>query len=149
MPISSLPQAIRDGFEVHEWRHATAILETDFPGEWKDLCEVLSVFRLRGSYITKGGGEKSDVSEWFDKHLYKEGELPMSECADVVVEVLGGNVSQVYTGCERIKVVVVDWDNAEASKDASFAWLVPHTPLSRMPKVTRIAVSACQSSSRS
>jgi hypothetical protein len=69
MPISSLPQAIRDGFEVHEWRHATAILETDFPGEWKDLCEVLSVFRLRGSYIAKGGGNKSDVSKWFDKHL--------------------------------------------------------------------------------
>lgn len=73
----------------------------------------------------------------------------MSNCADVVVEVLGGNVSQVYTGCESIKVVVVDWDNAEASKDASFAWVVPRTPLSRMPKATKIAVSACQGSLRS
>lgn len=72
MPISSLPKAILDCFEVHEWRHATAILATDFPGEWKDLCAVLSAFRLRGSYITKGGGNKSDVSKWFDKHLNQE-----------------------------------------------------------------------------
>jgi hypothetical protein len=56
MPITALPKTIQDHFEIYEWRHATAILETDFPSEWADLCAVLPKFRLCNSYIVKGAG---------------------------------------------------------------------------------------------
>jgi hypothetical protein len=32
MSINSLPAFLRENYEVHEWKHATAILEHDFPG---------------------------------------------------------------------------------------------------------------------
>ena len=119
MPISSLPQAIRDGFEVHEWRHATAILETDFPGEWKDLCEVLSVFRLRGSYIAKGGGNKSDVSKWFDKHLNQERGWVEKEFDTVFVVDGDKRESPTHSvDCFRNRVALeIEWNNKDPFYD--------------------------------
>jgi hypothetical protein len=32
---------IQEKFEIHEWRHATAILKSDFPTEFSDICDVL------------------------------------------------------------------------------------------------------------
>ena len=51
MPINALPHKIQNDFEIHEWRHATAILERDFPNEWGDVCDVLSRFKLCKSYL--------------------------------------------------------------------------------------------------
>jgi hypothetical protein len=67
MAISSLPEFIRENYEVHEWKHATAILEHDYPVEWQDIIDVLTGFRLRKSYIAIGGGNKSDVAGVLDK----------------------------------------------------------------------------------
>lgn len=33
MAIENIPALLRERFEIHEWRHATAILENDFPQE--------------------------------------------------------------------------------------------------------------------
>jgi len=62
VPLDALPQGIRDNYEVHEWRHACAVLREDFPSEWQDLIEVLGAFTLRRSDIAVGGGNKSRVS---------------------------------------------------------------------------------------
>src|ERR1051326_3981597 len=67
MAISSLPEFICENYEVHEWKHATAILEHDYPVEWQDIIDVLTGFRLRKSYIAIGGGNKSDVAGVLDK----------------------------------------------------------------------------------
>lgn len=55
MGIELLPQYIRDNYEVHEWKHACAILKQDFPNEWKDVIEVLTNFHFRRSWLTVGG----------------------------------------------------------------------------------------------
>src|SRR5439155_2250309 len=68
---SKLPVFIRKNYELHEWRHATAILRTDFSGEWDDLVSLLTRFRLRHSAISKGGGRKSEVSGLIDAFLYE------------------------------------------------------------------------------
>ncbi|MEO0964753.1 MAG: BglII/BstYI family type II restriction endonuclease [Planctomycetota bacterium] len=73
MSVELLPQVIRDRFEVHEWKHACAILSADFPDEWRDLCDLLSQFRLCQSWITTPGGRKSKVSEHIDSYLYDRG----------------------------------------------------------------------------
>jgi hypothetical protein len=68
-----LPRFILDHYECHEWKHATAILTQDFPSEWSDLVDLLTSFRLRKSWITKGGGNKSELSSFVDSYLGKRG----------------------------------------------------------------------------
>ena len=55
------PKELRDRYELHEWKHACAILKHDFREEWRDLIDMLSTFRLKKSWIVKGGGSKSDL----------------------------------------------------------------------------------------
>ena len=62
--MSDFPKFVEDNDEVHEWRHAVAILKTDFAKEFAEICDVLSRFRLRKSWIEVGGGRKSQVSEF-------------------------------------------------------------------------------------
>ncbi|MCP4494559.1 MAG: hypothetical protein GY820_45755 [Gammaproteobacteria bacterium] len=59
-----------ENYEVHEWKHACAILKEDFPQEWSDILAVLLDFQLYKSWITKPGGRKSKVSAYIDKFLY-------------------------------------------------------------------------------
>jgi len=68
--IARIPKAIRDKWEIHEWRHASAILENDFPTEWAELLQVLGKFQLLRSAVQKPGGRKSPISEQLDSSLY-------------------------------------------------------------------------------
>ena|ERR1700730_5107127 len=71
MGINLLPQFIRSHYEVHEWKHACAILKGDYPNEWKDIVDVLTQFRLCMSWINVGGGNKTKVSNAIDDFLYQ------------------------------------------------------------------------------
>ncbi len=73
MGLELLPEFIRDNYEVYEWKHACAILNHDFPSEWKDITELLTQFRLKKSWITAAGGRKSQVSENIDHFFYSRG----------------------------------------------------------------------------
>lgn len=73
MSINYLPKFIRQNYEVHQWRHAVAILRQDFPDEFKDICDVLQKFRLWKSHIVVGGGSKSKVAQWIDSQLFERG----------------------------------------------------------------------------
>lgn len=67
MPSTShLPTDILDLYEVHEWRHACAVLKGDYPNEWKDIIEVLRGFKLKRSQIATPGGRKSDIANALD-----------------------------------------------------------------------------------
>jgi hypothetical protein len=61
-------------YEVHQWRHACAILKQDFPQEFDDIIDVLSRFRLPKSALVKEGGNKNPAtSGWIDREFYKKG----------------------------------------------------------------------------
>jgi hypothetical protein len=68
-----LPPFVRENYEYHEWKHASAILSQDFPSEWKDLLDLLTTLRLRKSWITQGGGNKSKLSGHIDSFLAARG----------------------------------------------------------------------------
>jgi hypothetical protein len=55
MSLDLLPQELRDLYEVHEWKHACAVLATDFPEEFQDIVSVLLGFRLKRSAVAAGG----------------------------------------------------------------------------------------------
>jgi hypothetical protein len=73
MTIGIFPESIHRGYELHEWRHASAILGSDFPEELSDMVDVLERFRLCKNFITTPGGQKSQVSAWIDSELYRKG----------------------------------------------------------------------------
>lgn len=70
---SRLPAFVTANYECYEWKHASAILSQDFTCEWTDLLDVLTSFRLKKSWITKGGGNKSELSSYIDGFLTQRG----------------------------------------------------------------------------
>ena len=73
MPLAALDPFIQQYYEVHEWRHASAILTADFQAELSDIQEVLINFRLRRSQILAPGGSKSDIAGSIDGELIRRG----------------------------------------------------------------------------
>jgi len=73
MALEKIPSVLHDMYEIHEWRHASAILLNDFSSEWKDILNVLSRFVLKKSDIVTPGGSKSAISIWMDRELMAKG----------------------------------------------------------------------------
>ena len=74
MSLALLPKTIRDLYEIHQWRHACAIVKQEFPSEFADVIDVLGRFRLPKSGLVKGGGNKNPAtSGWIDAEFYKKG----------------------------------------------------------------------------
>ena len=71
-----IPEFLGKGFRIYEWRHASAILRSDFPDQWNDLVSVLSAFKLRKSHVEKGGGEKSEITKSLEVGFKALGWLP-------------------------------------------------------------------------
>jgi hypothetical protein len=86
MATDNLPEFIITNFEVHEWRHASAILEKDFPSEWNDIISVLSRFRLKKSDILTPGGGKSPIAQGIDTLFFNLGWKEKSFDTKVVVD---------------------------------------------------------------
>lgn len=73
MALTHWPAQVLLDYEVHEWRHATAILHTDFPQEFAEICQVLAGFRLSRSRILLPGGRKSAIATDLDSAFYDLG----------------------------------------------------------------------------
>ena len=71
--LDLLPDAVKDLYEVHEWRNACAVLKGAHPNEWDEIMGVLGTFRLMKADIVKPGGSKSDVSGKLDQQFYRLG----------------------------------------------------------------------------
>lgn len=68
-----LPPNIVHNYEIREWRHASAILATDFPQELGEVLQVLSNFELLRSEIVAAGKNKSPIARRLDGALYSMG----------------------------------------------------------------------------
>ncbi len=81
-----IPQSITSRYEVHEWRHASAILAYDFAEEWSDILEILGEFKLYRSQILTPGGRKSGIAEWIDHRFAGRGWRETSFTTKIVVD---------------------------------------------------------------
>lgn len=118
MSIELLPQFVRDNYEVHEWKHACAILKEDFPNEWEDILSVLSDFRLHKSWITNPGGRKSKVSEFIDTYLYDRGWVEKEFQTQVVVDKNTMDTPTHKVDCFRNRVALeIEWNNKDPFYD--------------------------------
>lgn len=114
MGIELLPHSILENYEVHEWKHASAILKNDFPNEWKDITSLLQQFTLNKSWLVVGGGRKSGVSEAIDGYLYQRGWAEKEFDTSVRVD---DNVMDSPThkiDCYKNRVALeIEWNNKD------------------------------------
>lgn len=60
-----IPKDLKKLYEVHDFKHAAAILADEFPKEFKELCAALRKFRFTEEDITKAGGNESNIPKIF------------------------------------------------------------------------------------
>jgi hypothetical protein len=118
MSIELLPKFIRENYEVHEWKHACAILKEDFPNEWNDIISVLTDFRLNKSWIIKPGGRKSKVSGYIDEFLYDRGWIEKEFTTQVVVDDHTMDTPTHKIDCFKNRVALeIEWNNKDPFYD--------------------------------
>lgn len=118
MPIDSIPQFLRDHYEIHEWRHAAAILERDFPQEFADIVDVLTRFRLLRSAITNPGGRKSNISGWIDAEFYAKGWVEKKFDTKVTVDDVEIDSPTHSVDCLKNRIALeIEWNNKDPFYD--------------------------------
>jgi hypothetical protein len=114
MGIDLLPDYIRENYEVHEWKHAYAILKEDFPEELADILSVLENFKLKESWVTNPGGRKSKVSDYIDSFLYQRGWVEKEFKTQVVVDDNKMDTPTHKVDCFRNCVALeIEWNNKD------------------------------------
>ena len=114
MGIELLPKSILENYEVHEWKHACAILKNDFPNEWKDIVSLLQDFGLCKSWITVGGGRKSKVAETIDSFLYERGWIEKEFLTSVRVDDSVMDSPTHKVDCYKNKIALeIEWNNKD------------------------------------
>lgn len=114
MAISNLPAELQANYEIHEWRHASAILEKDFPTEWQDLIAVLSGFKLKRSQILQPGGGKSPIAKALDSGFYARGWIEKSFDTKVLVDGVESPSPTHSVDCLKNRIALeVEWNNKD------------------------------------
>ena len=109
-----LPPFIGNHFEIHEWRHASAILASDYPGEWNDILDVLATFRLHRSEIEVGGGSKSKVASRIDGAFSARGWKEKSFKTKIVVDDAEMDSPTHKVDCFKNQIgLEIEWNNKD------------------------------------
>jgi hypothetical protein len=118
MVLDLLPANIRDNYEVHEWKHACAILKSDFPDEWKDIINILSNFTLKKSDVVAKGGGLSLVSQRFNKAFKNKGWVEKSFDTLIVVD-KDEMISPTHkVDCVKNRIALeIEWSNKDPFYD--------------------------------
>lgn len=114
MTLDVFPESIRQNYEIHQWRHACAILAKDFPDELADLVDVLNRFRLRKSWIQVGGGNKSPISNWIDGELSRKGWVPKNFDTRILVDGTTLDSPTHEVDCFKNRIALeIEWNNKD------------------------------------
>ncbi len=117
-PLSSLPNFVSENYEVREWKHASAILQTDFPEEYADILDVLTGFRLPKSHLVVGGGGKSKVSQALERPLLARGWKEKSWSTKIVVDNVSKDSPTHKVDCFKNRVALeIEWSNKDPFYD--------------------------------
>ncbi|MGH8234201.1 MAG: BglII/BstYI family type II restriction endonuclease [Rhodanobacteraceae bacterium] len=118
MPISELAPFIREHYEVHEWRHATAILAADFPEQLADIQAVLTTFRLRRSEVVAPGGRKSKVAGSIDGVFADRGWIEKKFATHIKVDETIHETPTHKVDCVKGRVALeIEWNNKDPFYD--------------------------------
>ncbi|HOY53461.1 MAG TPA: BglII/BstYI family type II restriction endonuclease [Opitutaceae bacterium] len=118
MATPKISDFINEHYEVHEWRHAHAILKSDFPSEYLDIKDVLTKFRLKKEWITTPGGRKSKVSEFIDSFLLQRGWVAKNFDTKISVDGVVANSPTHEIDCFKNRIALeIEWNNKDPFYD--------------------------------
>lgn len=113
-----IPDDILDSYECHQWKHAGAILATDFPRELEDIVEVLRSVRLRKRDIVVGGGGKSPYTQSVDKAFKSRGWTPKRWETAIVVDGSQSASPTHEVDCFKNRIgLELEWSNKDPFYD--------------------------------
>jgi len=118
MATNLIPQDIRDLYEVHDWRHAAAILASDHPNEFDEICTALRKFRFTDEQVKKPGGNESEIPKSLSAILRPLGWVEENLKAQFVVD--GEVVSQDTHKVDYVKGRValdMEWNSKDQTYD--------------------------------
>ncbi|MGX2041681.1 BglII/BstYI family type II restriction endonuclease [Methylocaldum sp. MU1018] len=134
MGVDLLPVSIREKYEVHEWKHACAILASDFPSEWQDIIDLLEQFRFCKSWITVGGGRKSAVAQCIDEFLYARGWMEKKFETSMKVDDKLMNAPTHKVDCYKNQIALeIEWNN----KDPFFGYRFSASPARFIARIVK------------
>lgn len=114
MASTDFSDFLRSNYEIHEWRHACAILREDFPCEYADIRDVLTRFRLRQSHLVVGGGRKSQIAGWIDSELAAKGWREKSFETSIIVDKREMNSPTHAVDCFKNRIALeIEWNNKD------------------------------------
>ena len=115
MSLKLIPSNVRDLYEVHQWRHACAVLKQDFPVEFGEIMDILGRFRLPKSGIVKAGGnENPATSGWFAKEFEKSGWLETEFDVRIKVDKTENQTPTHAIDCYKNRVgLEIEWNNKD------------------------------------
>jgi hypothetical protein len=109
-----IPDFIAGHYEIHQWRHATAILASDFPDEWREILDVLTAFRLHRSEIITPGGSKSKIASRIDGGFVEKGWRERGFKTKIVIDNQSLDSPTHKVDCFKNKVgLEVEWNNKD------------------------------------
>jgi len=113
-----IPEDIKSNYEVHDYKHAAAILTKEFPNEFNEICQALRNFRFTTEDVTTPGGNESQIPKTFSDILRPLGWKEEQLTAKVIVD--GIEVSYDTHKVDYIKGRVafdLEWNSKDQTYD--------------------------------
>ena len=118
MAIELIPKDLLAAYEVHEWKHACAVLQGDFPGEWDDIIAVLRGFKLLRSQVLAPGKNRSTISAAFDSAFGARGWREKGFHTKIVVDEHEMESPTHKVDCFKNRVALeIEWNNKDPFYD--------------------------------
>ena len=115
-----VPEDLRNLYEVYEYRHAAALLYSEFPDLYKELCDGLRAFRFTRRQLENGGNER-EIPKIFSDILRPTGWLEGKFSVSLVVD--GQELRQDTYKINYIKGRVafdLEWNSKDRTFDQDF-----------------------------
>jgi hypothetical protein len=123
-----IPKDIIELYEVHDFKHASAILAMEFPEEFKEIISSLRKFKLSNSDIIEAGGSESHIPKMLSELLRPMGWQEKNLSAELkVFEVKGKSTelkSTIHHGSHK-----VDYLKGRVAFDLEWNGIVKIRPL--------------------
>lgn len=118
MGTELLPDYITNNYEIHEYRHACAILKVDFYEELADIIDMLTVFKLKKTDILEAGGRKSPISGFLDDFLYNRGWIEKNFDTKLVIDAIEHDTPTHKIDCYKNRIALdIEWNNKDPFYD--------------------------------
>jgi CRISPR-associated protein Csd2 len=121
-----IPDDLKKLYEIHDYKHAAAILAKEFPKEFNEICVALKKFRFTKDDIIEAGGNESRIPKLFNDILRPLGWEEKNLGAELnVFEIQGKKSIQKITvkhGSHKVDYIKgrVAFDLEWNSKDQTF-----------------------------